>query len=73
MQSRTVDRRRGKENLMATTSQQDRDFGAEFFAQILNYISDNISPDDVFSQSELEEWARSNGFHTNDECPEREE
>lgn len=37
-------------------------FGNEFLNSILGWVGDYCSPEDVFSQGDLEEWARDNGF-----------
>ena len=50
---------------MAST-QQSRDFGWEFFDDIVDWVGDNLSPHDVFDEKDLEtfckEWAKDNNF-----------
>ena len=41
---------------MATT-QQGRDFGWEFFDQIIEWIKGYLDPGDVFDEKDLREWA----------------
>lgn len=36
--------------------------GDDLLDKAVEYIKDNLHPDDVFDESELEEWARDNGF-----------
>lgn len=52
---------------MATTLRQDQDFLAHVIPSALlesaiEWIAKNMSPDDVFSERALEEWAEANGF-----------
>jgi len=39
-----------------------RDFGYYFFKDIIDWIVDNILPEDVFGIETLEEWARDAGW-----------
>ena len=60
-----------------TTKAEDNDFGAEFQEAIIDYLTKNFTPidlygpeyirenyhpSDVFDAAQLEEWALSNGF-----------
>jgi hypothetical protein len=53
------------------TTKQDREFGTaiieliqsrEFLSAAIKWISANLSPEDVFPERELREWAKENGF-----------
>ena len=44
---------------MATT-QQSRDFGWEFFDQIIEWIKGYLDPEDVFDEEDLKKWANNN-------------
>ena len=51
---------------MANTS-QNQAFAAELYPSYpldaaIEFIQENLSPDDVFSKSDLEIWAADNGF-----------
>jgi hypothetical protein len=35
--------------------------------QILEWVRENLAPDEVFKSSELSEWARENGFVSEEE------
>lgn len=35
--------------------------------EAIDWIKSNMSPDDVFDKSQLEEWAKDNGFVESDE------
>jgi len=48
------------------TAYEDKKFGAEFLDQIVEWISDNLEPEDVFSAEQLQEWARDNGYVAED-------
>ena len=37
-------------------------FGREFFDQIIEWISENLDPEDVFNEDDLIEWALSGEF-----------
>ena len=52
-----------------TTSQQDRNFIEQFVREInldtlfiLDWVTDNFDPEDVFENDQLEDWALDNGF-----------
>lgn len=45
-----------------TTTAEDNAFGREFLDQILEYVSANFSPDDVFDEDVLAQWAKDNGY-----------
>lgn len=42
---------------MSTTSNQDREFGSYFLGDILDWITRNFNPEDVFNKDKLKEWA----------------
>jgi len=48
-----------------TTSQQDKDFALAMFSSALrkslNWIANNLEPEDVFGDDQLFDWARSMG------------
>ena len=46
---------------MATT-QQGKDFGWEFFDQIVEWVGGYLYPEDVFDEKKLNEWALNNDF-----------
>jgi hypothetical protein len=45
-----------------TTTAEDNAFGCEFLEQVLEYVSDNFEPEDVFDVAILEQWAKDNGY-----------
>ena len=52
---------------MATTVKQDRDFIADVIGDALlektiEWIAHNLAPEDVFTQDQLEDWAKRNGY-----------
>ena len=47
---------------MATTNKQDADFGMKFADQVVEWVSANMDPEDVFGLTRLERWAVANGF-----------
>lgn len=52
---------------MATTYKQDQAFlesmiDSGFLERALDWISHNMSPEDVFTESALENWADENGY-----------
>lgn len=53
---------------MTTTSTQGMDFAdhlikpSSLLDDALDWIRDNLSPERVFDESELEDWAKRNGF-----------
>lgn len=58
-----------KESQVATTLQQDQKFIDEvinipddLLEKSIDWISDNLSPEEVFSEKQLNEWAERNGF-----------
>jgi hypothetical protein len=36
--------------------------GADLLDRVAEYINDNLRPEDIFEDVELEEWATDNGF-----------
>ena len=47
---------------MATTTEQDKDFISELISSTLleeaiSWIQDNMSPEEVFKESQLKDWA----------------
>lgn len=58
-----------KESQVATTLQQDQKFIAEvinipddLLEKSIDWIKDNLSPEEVFSEKQLNDWAERNGF-----------
>lgn len=52
---------------MATTSSQDRDFlttviSTSLLEDSIEWIADNLDPDQVFSDKQLASWAESAGY-----------
>lgn len=52
---------------MPTTSKQDSDFlsaviSSELLEDAILWILKNLSPEDVFSEEDLREWALENGY-----------
>lgn len=57
---------------MSTTTKQDKDFASELAGEVrlepsalqtaIDWIKDNLKPDDVFSDKDLETWAENNGY-----------
>lgn len=45
-----------------STSSQDADFGHAFLERIMEFISYNFDPEDIFDGDRLEQWAVTNGF-----------
>jgi len=45
---------------MATTMEQR--FGRDFYETVLGWVQDNLGPDDVFSTTQLTEWAEASDF-----------
>ena len=48
--------------------QLDREFGRIFLDDILDWVGTHLSPSDVFSETDLREWAESNGYVDEEEC-----
>lgn len=52
---------------MPTTAQQDREFvraviSGTLLEEAIAWIANNLNPEDVFSESDLQSWAMQNGF-----------
>ena len=45
-----------------TTSGDEQAFGSTFLDQIIEYISDNFEPEDIFDEDVLRQWAKDNGY-----------
>lgn len=45
-----------------STTSQDSGFGQAFLERIMEYISYNFVPEDIFEGDRLEQWAKTNGF-----------
>ena len=50
-----------------TTTKQDRNFldevvGSELLAKAIEWIAQNMEPEDVFSERQLKEWAENAGL-----------
>lgn len=52
-----------------TTQQQDQAFGREFTDTVVQWVADNLNPEEVFTEKVLEQWAKNNGFVKVDELP----
>ena len=55
-----------------TTREQDEEFvsdmiGMELLDNAVEWISKNLKPEDVFTDSELEDWALDNGYVAKEE------
>ena len=55
-----------------TTAKQDNDFrdmllGSDALDQSIEWIKDNLEPDDVFDSEQLEDWAKAHGFVSTDD------
>ena len=51
-----------KRREMMVTRIDEEIFGIEFLDVICEWIANNLSPDDVFSEKALNEWAENNGY-----------
>ena len=56
---------------MGTTTKQDQDFITQMISDTLlenaiEWISNNLEPEDVFSVKDLEYWAKANGYEQAD-------
>ena len=40
----------------------ERDFGYTFFDRIVDWVADNLDPNDVFDEEYLIDWAETNGY-----------
>lgn len=47
---------------MSTTTYQDNKFGLDFLEHIVEWISENMKPEEVFDDTDLRRWAESNDF-----------
>jgi hypothetical protein len=45
-----------------TTLNEDRLFGSAFLSDIIRWIGVEFVPEDVFDETDLEEWAKENGY-----------
>ena len=45
-----------------TTTRQDDRFGQRFLQDIVEWVSKNFIPGQVFSENELDDWATDNGY-----------
>ena len=53
--------------MMRTTHKQDKEFvsaiiSAHLLEEAIEWIANNLSPEDVFSVEQLSDWATDNGF-----------
>ena len=46
----------------------EKDFGYNFLDDIIDWISKYLSPSDVFSEADLNQWAEDNGYVNEEEC-----
>jgi len=44
------------------TATEDDKFGLDFLDNIAEWIGENLEPEDVFSATQLRDWALDNGF-----------
>lgn len=47
---------------MVTSDYDDKKFGAEFLTDIVGWITSHFTPDEVYDEKVLREWALENGF-----------
>ena len=52
---------------MASYNNVSKMFGDEFLDDIITFLANNYDPDDIFDDDVLEEWARDNGYVSEDE------
>jgi len=43
-------------------------FGLEFYNKVIKWIQGNLSPEDVFDNDTLEDWAYAKGFIKEEDC-----
>ena len=52
--------------IIRTSARQDSDFAREVFSNILEevveWVADNLEPEDVYDPDRLEDWAEANGY-----------
>ena len=51
---------------MVSRSDNER-FGSAFLEDIIDWITSNFDPDDVYSETALEEWAQKSGYIKSEE------
>lgn len=49
-----------------TSSYEDQKFGAEFLTDILDWVSENFTADEIWDEAEMKEWAQDNGYVEDD-------
>lgn len=42
-------------------------FGSEFLGLIVDWIGENLNPDDVFGEDALKDWAESHGYQEDED------
>ena len=52
-----------------TTTNEDRMFGSEFLQEIIEWIGNNLAPENVFSEADLIVWARAWAEHQEEWIP----
>ena len=50
-----------------TTQKQDVNFGLEFLEPIVEWISTNLEPQDIFDDKQLGDWAKANDYKKDEE------
>ena len=45
-----------------STIEQDKRFGGIFLDNIVEWVGDNFDPEEVFSEEQLELWAKEQGY-----------
>ena len=45
-----------------STANQDSAFGGVFLESIIEWIAENVDPEDVFEDRQLRDWAENNNF-----------
>lgn len=40
-------------------------FGKDILERVIDYITANYRPDELYGKEDLEDWARNQGFHRN--------
>ena len=47
---------------MYIKNSQREDFGAAFLDEIIEWVKNNLTPEEIYDKDVLEEWALDNGF-----------
>ncbi len=54
--------------MMASQAQQ-LSFGREFVEQVIQWVADHCTPEEVFDAKELEQWAENNDYINKQDLP----